>query len=90
MSSNDTTAPVKAKRVVRFPANGPRPSKTSRPRIEVKFHQLKIPKTLIERIDKLLETDLLGTPRNAWLVQAALERLEREEAKAGLKEKNAR
>lgn len=39
---------------------------------------LRIPTPLIERIDRALETRPLKKPRHAWLLEAVLEKLERE------------
>ena len=39
---------------------------------------LRIPSPIIERVDRVLETLPLKKPRHAWLLEAVLEKLERE------------
>lgn len=41
---------------------------------------LRIPAHLLGRIDEALASRLLKTPRHTWLLEAVLEKLEREEA----------
>jgi len=41
---------------------------------------LRIPAPIIERLDRVLETLPLKKPRHAWLLEAVLEKLEREDA----------
>ncbi len=40
---------------------------------------LRIPVLLVERIDQILEERPLRTPRHTWLLEAVLEKLERDE-----------
>lgn len=44
---------------------------------------LRIPVVLVERIDKILEQRPLRTPRHTWLLEAVLEKLERDSADTG-------
>ena len=41
---------------------------------------LRIPVVLVERIDQILEERPLRTPRHTWLLEAVLEKLERDNA----------
>lgn len=41
---------------------------------------LRIPHVMLNRIDRVLASRLLKTPRHTWLLEAVLEKLEREEA----------
>jgi len=41
---------------------------------------LRIPAPIIERLDRVLETLPLKKPRHAWLLEAVLEKLEREDS----------
>ena len=53
------------------------PSSPGRPTATV---NLRIPAPIIERLDRALETLPLKKPRHAWLLEAILEKLEREES----------
>ena len=51
-----------------------RPERTTSPVV------LRVPAHLLDRIDDALASRLLKTPRHTWLLEAVLEKLEREEA----------
>ena len=52
---------------------------SNRDRVQVSTINLRIPAPLVERIDQILEGRTIRPPRHTWLLEAVLEKLERDE-----------
>lgn len=64
-----------------MPALTDGPAPTPHRRAQPKIFQLSIPKALLERIEEARATAIVPMTRTHWILQACLEKLERDSAK---------
>ena len=55
------------------------PGRQERPQSKPQLVQLRLPRTLVQRIDRARKRRLVAPSRHAWLLEALLEKLEAEE-----------
>lgn len=76
-------ATVDQKEIHEFINKGGTPPQSQPVEKEVTSLQLRIPSDLLARVDSLVKSRNVKTPRHYWLLEAIVEKVEREEQKNG-------
>lgn len=73
-----TNKEIKEADIVALINKGGSPAKDDKKKVEEKPILLRVPSDALEKIDEIVSSKQIKTPRHTWLLEAVFEKLERE------------